>query len=32
MNSLPQEILLRTGTTFLQRQLCENDAKDDWMA
>ena len=26
---LQQEILLLTGTTFSQRQLCENDAKDD---
>ena len=26
---LQQEILLLTGTTFSQRQLCENDTKDD---
>ena len=26
---LQQEILLLTGTTFSQRQLCENDLKDD---
>ena len=26
---IQQEILLLTGTTFSQRQLCENDAKDD---
>src|SRR5690242_2547762 len=26
---LHQEILLLTGTTFSQRQLCENDTKDD---
>ena len=26
---LQQEILLLTGTTFSQGQLCENDAKDD---
>ena len=26
---LQQEILLLTDTTFSQRQLCENDAKDD---
>jgi hypothetical protein len=26
---LQQEILLLTGTTFSQRQLCENDARDD---
>ena len=25
---LQQEILLLTGTTFSQKQLCENDAKD----
>ena len=26
---IQQEILLLTGTTFSQRQLCENDTKDD---
>ena len=26
---LQQEILLLTGTTFSQRQLCEKDARDD---
>ena len=26
---LQQEIMLLTGTTFSQRQLCENDIKDD---
>ena len=26
---LQQEILLLTGTTFSQRQLCENDTNDD---
>jgi len=26
---IQQEIVLLTGTTFSQRQLCENDARDD---
>ena len=26
---LQQEIMLLTGTAFSQRQLCENDTKDD---